>query len=162
MKELARSTKRPRSASQSSSSSSDNYPAMSEALSKPPMGPPLCKPRKAKAHFHRMKAGESPSAPVQYHPAPQPPSRDNRSGVVEAEVSSPKKTKGFSNRFMRNKPVVTRKELDDGLKSCSEEVRSAALRLYMLIFSGNSLKTKSIKKNRNSWRRPTSTKSRKP
>ena len=137
VKELARSTKRPRSASQSSSSSSDNYPATSEAFSKPPMGPPLSKPRKAKAHFHRMKAAESPSAPVQYHPAPQSSSGDNRSGVVEAEVSPPKKTKGFSNRFMRNKPVVTKRELNDGLKSCSEEVRSATLRLYMLISSGN-------------------------
>ena len=43
VKELAKSSKRPRSASQSSSSSSDNYPAVREALNKPPMGPPLSK-----------------------------------------------------------------------------------------------------------------------
>ena len=43
VKELAKSTKRPRSASQSSSSSSDNYPAIREALNKTPMGPPLVK-----------------------------------------------------------------------------------------------------------------------
>ena len=83
-----------------------------------------------------MKAEESPSAPVQYHPPPQPTSMDNSPGVVEAEVSPPKRSRGFSKRFLRNKPVITRKELDDGLKSCSEEVRSAALKLYMLISSG--------------------------
>ena len=71
VKELAKTTKRPRSASQSSSSSSsDNYPAMREALNQPPMGPPLSKARKAKAHFYRMKAGEGTSDVVQYHPTP--------------------------------------------------------------------------------------------
>ena len=137
MKELARSTKRPRSASQSSSSSNDNYPTMREALNKPPMGPPLSKARKAKAHFYRMKAEESSSDLVQYHPTPRSSAMDNKSGVVEAEVSAPKKSRGFSNRFLRNKPMVSREELDEGLKSCSEEVMTAALKLYMLISSGN-------------------------
>ena len=71
VKELAKS-KRSRSASQSSSSSSDNYPTVREILNKPPMGPPMSKARKAKAHFYRMKAGEGPSEMVQYHPAPNP------------------------------------------------------------------------------------------
>ena len=72
VKELAKTTKRPRSASQSSSSSGDNYPAMREALNQPPMGPPLSKARKAKAHFYRMKAGEGTSDVLQYHPTPNP------------------------------------------------------------------------------------------
>ena len=46
VKEFAKTTKRPRSASQSSSSSGDNYPAMREAWNQPPMGPPLSKARK--------------------------------------------------------------------------------------------------------------------
>ena len=108
VKELAKSPKRPISVSQSSSSSNDNYPAMREALNKPPMGPPLSKARKAKAHFYRMKAGEASSDLVQVHPAPGSSNVDKDSGVVEAEVSPPEqtkiKTKGFSNRFLRNKP----------------------------------------------------------
>ena len=141
VKELAKSSKRPRSASQSSSSSNDNYPAMKEALNKPPMGPPLSKARKAKAHFYRMKAGETSSDLVQFHPTPGPSNMDKDSGVVEAEVSPPKqtkiKTKGFSSRFLRNKPIVTREELDEGLNSSNEGVRAAALKLHMLISSGN-------------------------
>ena len=113
VKELAKSTKRPRSASQSSSSSSDNHPVMRKALDKPPMGPPLSKARKAKAHFYRMKAGEGSSDVVQYHPAPNP------SGVVEAEVSPPKEIKeemhGFPIKFLKCRPIVTRGELDRGL-----------------------------------------------
>ena len=99
------------------------------------MGPPLSKARKAKAHFYRMKAGESSSDLVQCHPTPGPSNVDKVSGVVEAEVSPSKKNRGFSNRFLRNKPVVTREELDEGLESCNEGVR-AALKLYMLISSG--------------------------
>ena len=141
VKELAKSTKRPRSASQSSSSSNDNYPAMREALDKPPMEPPLSKARKAKAHFYRMKAGEGSSDLVQVHSTPGSSTVDKDSGVVEAEVSPPKqtenKTKGFSRRFLRNKPIVTREELDEGLKSSKKEVREAALKLHMLISSGN-------------------------
>ena len=45
---------------------------MREALNQPPMGPPLSKARKAKAHFYRMKAGEGTSDVVQYHPTPNP------------------------------------------------------------------------------------------
>ena len=138
VKELAKSTKRPRSASQSSSSSSDNYPAMREALEKPPMGPPLSKARKAKAHFYRMKAGEGPSDIVQYHPAPNP------SGVVEAEVSPPREVKGetqsFPMKFLKYRPTVTREELDKGLQSHNETVRSAAFKLHMLISSGKYIK----------------------
>ena len=99
------------------------------------MGPPLSKARKAKAHFYRMKAGESSSDLVQCQTKPGPSNVDKDSGVVEAEVSPPKKNRGFSNRFLRNKPVVTREELDEGLESCNEGVR-AALKLYMLISSG--------------------------
>ena len=140
VKELAKSSKRPRSAGQSSSSSGDNYPAMREALNQPPMGPPLSKARKAKAHFYRMKAGESPSDVVQYHPTPNPSNEEKHSGVVEAEVSPPKETKGktksFPSQFLRINPIVTRQELDEDLQSYNETVRSAAFKLHMLIASG--------------------------
>ena len=69
---------------------------MRKALEKPPMGPPLSKARKAKAHFYRMKAGEGSSDVVQYHPAPNP------SGVVEAEVSPPKEIKEEMHGFPIN------------------------------------------------------------
>ena len=134
VKELAKSTKRPRSASQSSSSSSDNYPVMREAL----MGPPLSKPRKAKAHFYRMNAGEGSSDVVQYHPAPNP------LGVVEAEVSPPKEIqeeiRGFPMKFLRFRPIVTREELDKGLQSNNDAVRQSAFKLHMMISSGKYLK----------------------
>ena len=88
---------------------------MREALEKSPMGPPLSKARKAKAHFYRMKAGEGPSDVVQYHPSPN----HSPSGVVEAEVSPPMETKGktksFPSQFLRISPIVTRQELDEGL-----------------------------------------------
>ena len=148
VKELAKSNKRPRSASQSSSSSNDNYPAMREALEKPTMGPPLSKARKAKAHFYRMKTGESSSDVVQYHPTPRPSNEDKHSGVVEAEVSPPKETKGktksFSSKFLRVNPVVTRQELDEGLQSDNEGVRSAAFKLHMLISSGKYTKAQAL------------------
>ena len=144
VKELAKSTKRPRSASQSSSSSSDNYPAMREALEKPSMGPPLSKARKAKAHFYRMKAGESPSDVVQYHSAPDP----SHSGVVEAEVSPPKEkeeeTKSFPSKFLRIRPIVFREELDEDLQSRNETVRSPAFKLHMLIASGRYNKAQAL------------------
>ena len=148
VKELAKSSKRPRSASQSSSSSGDNYLAMREALNKPPMGPPLSKARKAKAHFYRMKAGESPSDVVQYHPTPNPSNEEKHPGVVEAEVSPPKETKGkiksFPSQFLRINPIVTRQELDEGLQSYNETVRSAAFRLHMLIASGKYTKAQAL------------------
>ena len=134
VKELPKSSKRPRSASQSSSSSNDNYPAMKEAL----MGPPLSKPRKAKAHFYRMKAGEGSSDVVQYHPTPDP------SGMVEAEVSLPKEiqeeTQGFPIKFLRFKPIVTKRELMKGLQSYNDTVRQAAFKLHMMISSGKYVK----------------------
>ena len=134
VKELAKSTKRPRSASQSSSSSSDNYPAMREAL----MGPPLSKPRKAKAHFYRMKAGEGSSDVVQYHPTPNP------SGMVEAEVSLPKEIQegmhGFPIKFLRYRPIVTKGDLEKGLQSNNDTVRQAAFKLHMMISSGKYIK----------------------
>ena len=136
VKELAKSTKRPRSASQSSSSSGDNYPAMREALNQPPMGPPLSKARKAKAHLYRMKAGEIPSDVVQYHPTPNPSNEEEHSGVVEAEVSPPKETQRFPMKFLGFKPLVTRQELDEGLQHYNETLRSAAFKLHMLIKSG--------------------------
>ena len=137
VKELAKTTKRPRSASQSSSSSSsDNYPAMREALNQPPMGPPLSKARKAKAHFYRMKAGEGTSDVVQYHPTPNPSKKKEHSGVVEAEVSPPKETQRFPMNFLGFKPLVTRQELDEGLQHYNETLRSAAFKLHMLIKSG--------------------------
>ena len=137
VKELAKTTKRPRSASQSSSSSSsDNYPAMREALNQPPMGPPLSKARKAKAHFYRMKAGEGTSDVVQYHPTPNHPKKKEHSGVVEAEVSPPKETQRFPMKFLAFKPLVTRQELDEGLQHYNETLRSAAFKLHMLIKSG--------------------------
>ena len=74
---------------------------------------------------------------------------DNNPGVVEAEVSPPKKSRGFSNRFLRNKPVVTREEIDEGLKSCSEDVRTAALKLYMLISSGKFTKAQVLQEEQN-------------
>ena len=134
VKELAKSTKRPRSASQSSSSSNDNYPATKEAL----MGPPLSKPRKAKAHFYRMKAGEGSSDVVQYHPTPDP------SGMVEAEASLPKEiqeeTQGFPIKFLRFRPIVTKRELMKGLQSYNDTVRQAAFKLHMMISSGKYVK----------------------
>ena len=134
VKELAKSTKRPRSASQSSSSSNDNYPTMREAL----MGPPLSKPRKAKAHFYRMKAGEGSSDVVQYHPIPDP------SGMVEAEVSLPKEVQeemhGFPIKFLRYRPIVTKRELMKGLQSNNDTVRQAAFKLHMMISSGKYIK----------------------
>ena len=118
---------------------------MREALDKPPMGPPLSKARKTKAHFYRMKAGESSSDLEQVHPIPGPSTVDKDSGVVEAEVSPLKqvenKTKALSRRFLRKKPIVTRGELDEGLNSCKKEVREAALKLHMLILSGNFTKS---------------------
>ena len=136
VKELAKTNKRPRSASQSSSSSGDNYPAMREALNQPPMGPPLSKARKAKAHFYRMKAGEGPSDVVQYHPTPSPSNEEEHSGVVEAEVSPPKETQRFPIKFLGFKPLVTRQELDEGLQHYNETLRSAAFKLHILIKSG--------------------------
>ena len=136
VKELAKFTKRSRSASQSSSSSGDNYPAVRAALESPPIGPPLSKARKAKAHFYRMKVGEGPSDPVQYHPTPNPLNEESHSGVVEAEVSPPKENKSFPNQFLRISPLVTRKELDEGLQSEDETVKFAAFKLHMLIASG--------------------------
>ena len=116
---------------------------MREALNKPPMGPPLSKARKAKAHFYRMKAEEGSSDLVQYHPTPGP-----SSGVVEAEVSPPKEpkgeTKGFPKKFLRINPIVTRQELDEGLQSYNETVRSAAFKLHMLITSGNYTKAQAL------------------
>ena len=145
VKELAKSTKRPRSASQSSSSSGDNFPAVREALNKPPMGPPLSKARKAKAHFYRMKAGEGASDLVQYHPTPGS-SKD--SGVVEAEVSPPKEPqdqpKQFPSKFIRVSPIVTREELDEGLQHYNETIRSAAFKLHMLIASGRYTKDQAL------------------
>ena len=138
VKELAKSTKRPRSASQSSSSSNDNYPVIRKALDEPPMGPPLSKARKAKAHFYRMKAGEGTSDVVQYHPTPNP------SGVVEAEVSPPKEIQeerhGFPIKFLKCRPIVTRGELDRGLQSYNDTVRQSAFRLHMMISSGKYLR----------------------
>ena len=143
VKELAKTTKRPRSASESSSSNSDNYPAIRGALNKPPMGPPLSKARKAKAHFYRMKAGEGSSDLVQYHPTP-----GSSSGVVEAEVSPPKEPKsvpkGFPKKFLRINPIVTRQELDEGLQSNNETVRSAAFKLHMLISSATYTKAQAL------------------
>ena len=136
VKELAKTTKRPRSASQSSSSSGDNYPVMREALNQPPMGPPLSKARKAKAHFYRMKAAEGTSDVVQYHPTPNHPKKKEHSGVVEAEVSPPKETQRFPMKFLAFKPLVTRQELDEGLQHYNETLRSAAFKLHMLIKSG--------------------------
>ena len=136
VKELAKTTKRPRSASQSSSSSGDNYPAMREALNKPPLGPPLSKARKAKAHFYRMKAGEGTFDVVQYHPTPNTPKKREHSGVVEAEVSPAKETQRFPMKFLAFKPLVTRQELDEGLQHYNETLRSAAFKLHMLIKSG--------------------------
>ena len=136
VKELAKTTKRPRSASQSSSSSGDNYPVMREALNKRPMGPPLSKARKAKAHFYRMKAGEGTSDVVQYHPTSNHPKKKEHSGVVEAEVSPPKETQRFPMKFLAFKPLVTRQELDEGLQHYNETLRSAAFKLHMLIKSG--------------------------
>ena len=133
VKKSAKTTKRPRSASQSSSSSGDNYPAMREALNQPPMGPPLSKARKAKAHFYRMKAGEGISDVVQYHPTPDPSNEKEQSGVVEAEVSPPKETQRFPMKFLSFKPLVTRQELDEGLQHYNETLRSAAFKLHMLI-----------------------------
>ena len=134
VKELAKSTRRPRSASQSSSSSNDNYPTMKEAL----MGPPLSKPRKAKAHFYRMKAGEGSSDVVQYHPTP------DASGMVEAEVSLPKEVQeemhGFPIKFLRYRPIVTKRELMKGLQSYNDTVRQAAFKLHMMISSGKCIK----------------------
>ena len=136
VKELAKTTERPRSVSQSSSSSGDNYPAMREALNQPPMGPPLSKARKAKAHFYRMKAGEGTSDVVQYHPTPSPSNEKEHSGVVEAGVSPPKETQRFPIKFHAFKPLVTRQELDEGLQHYNETLRSAAFKLHMLIKSG--------------------------
>ena len=136
VKELAKTTKRPRSASQSSSSSGDNYPVMREALNQPLMGPPLSKARKAKAHFYRMKAGEGTSDVVQYHPTPNFPKKKEHSGVVEAEVSPPKEPQRFPMKFLSLKPLVTRQELDEGLQHYNETLRSAAFKLHMLIKSG--------------------------
>ena len=136
VKELAKTTKRPRSASQSSSSSGDNYPVMREALNQPPMGPPLSKARKAKAHFYRMKAGEGTSDVVQYHPTPNFPKKKEHSGVVEAGVSPPKEPQRFPMKFLSLKPLVTRQELDEGLQHYNETLRSAAFKLHMLITSG--------------------------
>ena len=137
--------KRPRSARQSNSSSGDNYPAMREALNKPPMGPPLSKARKAKAHFYRMKAGEGASDLVQYHPTP---GSSKNSGVVEAEVSPPKdtlgKTKGFSSNYMKTNPMITKEELNEGLQSDNEAVRAATLKLNMLIHSGRYTKDQAL------------------
>ena len=145
VKELAKSTKRPRSASQSSSSSGDNYPAVREALNNPPMGPPLSKARKAKAHFYRMKAGEGASDLMQYHPTPGS-SKD--SGVVETEVSPPKEpqgeTKKFPSKFLGVSPIVTREALDEGLQHYNETVRSAAFKLHMLIASGRYTKDQAL------------------
>ena len=49
---------------------------------------------------------------VQYHPTPSPSKEEKHSGVVEADVSPPKETKGktksFPSQFLRVKPVVTR------------------------------------------------------
>ena len=145
VKELAKTTKRPRSASQSSSSSSsDNYPAMREALNQTPMGPPLSKARKAKAHFYRMKAGEGTSDVVQYHPTPSPSNEKEHSGVVEAEVSPPKETQRFPMKFLAFKPLVTRRELDEGLQHYNETLRSAAFKLHMLIKSGKYKKDQAL------------------
>ena len=120
VRELAKTTKRPRSASQNSSSSGDNYPAMREALNQPPMGPPMSKARKAKAHFYRMKAGEGLSDVSQYHPAPNPSKETQRSPM----------------KFLVFKPLVTEQELDEGLQYYNETLRSAAFKLHMLIKSG--------------------------
>ena len=143
VKELAKSTKRSRSASESSSSNSDNYPAMRGALNKPPMGPPMSKARKAKAHFYRMKAGEGSTDLVQYHPEP-----GSSSGVVEAKVSPPEEPKsapkGFPKKFLGINPIVTKKELDEGLQSNNENVRSAAFKLHMLISSATYTKTQAL------------------
>ena len=121
---------------------------MREALNQPPMGPPLSKARKAKAHFYRMKAGESSSDVVQYHPIPNPSTEEKHSGVVEAEVSPPKETKGktksFPSQFLRINPIVTRQELDEGLQSYNEIVRSAAFKLHMLIASGKYTKAEAL------------------
>ena len=136
VKELAKTTKRPRSASQSSSSSGDNYLAMREALNQPPMGPPLSKARKAKAHFYRMKAGEGTFDVVQYHPTPNPPKKKEHSGVVEAEVSPPNEAQRFPMKFLAFKPLVTRQKLDEGLQHYNETLRSAAFKIHMLIKSG--------------------------
>ena len=136
VKELAKTTKRPRSVSQSSSSSGDNYPAMREALNQPPMGPPLSKARKAKAHFYRMKAGEGTSDVVQYHLTPNPPKKKEHSDVVEAEVSPPNETQRFPMKFLAFKLLVTRQELDEGLQHYNETLISAAFKLHMLIKSG--------------------------
>ena len=109
----------------------------------PPMGPPLSKARKAKAHFYRMKAGEGSSDLVQYHPTP-----GSSSGVVEAEVSPPEEPKNqpknFPKQFLRMNPLVTRQELDEGLQSYNETVRSAAFKLHMLIASSKYPKAQAL------------------
>ena len=110
--------------------------AMREALNQPPMGPPLSKARKAKAHFYRTKAGESTSDVVQHHPTPNPSDEEKHSGVVEAEVSPPKETKRFPSKVLGVNPMVTRQELDEGLQHYNETIRSAAFKLHMLIASG--------------------------
>ena len=79
---------------------------------------------------------------MQYHPAPNP------SGVVEAEVSPPREVKGetqsFPRKFLKIRPTVTREELDKGLQSYNETVRSAAFKLHMLIASGRYTKAQAL------------------
>ena len=86
--------------------------------------------------FWDRPVGEGPSDVVQYHPTPSPLTEEPHCGVVEAEVSPPKETKSFPIQFLRVSPLVTRKELDEGLQSDNETVRSAAFKLHMLIASG--------------------------
>ena len=85
---------------------------------------------------------------VQYHPTPNPSNEEKHSGVVEAEVSPPKETKGktksFPSQFLRINPIVTKQELDEGLQSYNETVRSAAFKLHMLIASGKYTKTQAL------------------
>ena len=68
--------------------------------------------------------------------------------MVEAEVSPPKETKGktksFPSHFLRISPIVTRQELDEGLQSHNETVRSAAFKLHMLIASGKYNKAQAL------------------
>ena len=68
--------------------------------------------------------------------------------MVEAEVSPPEEPKsapkGFPKKFLRINPIVTRKELDEGLQSNNENVRSAAFKLHMLISSATYTKAQAL------------------
>ena len=64
--------------------------------------------------------------------------------MVEAEVSLPKEiqeeTQGFPSKFLRYRPMVTKRELMRGLQSNNDTVRQAAFKLHMMISSGKYIK----------------------